>query len=284
MADVKWIKLMVGMFDGASFKKIKRAKLKDGTNYRDKLTAVWFELLDLAGKKNQKGLLCDSVNEIPFTSEAQFEDIAIMIDREPEEVECCIAWFIKCGMITIVDDVYALANWEKYQAEDKLAQIREQNRIRQKTYYDKQKALKNTNTDVSLTLGITSSNALDKDIDIEEDIDNNSITNINITNTCELVSLKPNENAVISLPLVSKNYFNIYQNDIDYYQDLYPAVQVLIELKQMKGWLDSNPSKRKTEKGIKAFITRWLGNKQDKAPRVQIDNNIRDGFEGFETL
>ena len=122
---------MVGAFDGSSFKKIKKATLKDGTSYRDKLTAVWFELLDLAAKKNLQGQLCDVEDlEIPFTSEAQFEDIAIMIDRSPEEVECCIAWFVKNKMISIVDDLYMLSNWEKYQAEDKLTQIREQTRLR----------------------------------------------------------------------------------------------------------------------------------------------------------
>ena len=36
MADVKWIKLNVGMFDGNSFKKIKKAKI-GGESYRDKL-------------------------------------------------------------------------------------------------------------------------------------------------------------------------------------------------------------------------------------------------------
>ena len=46
--NVQWIRLKVGMFDGNSFKKIKRAKI-GGVSYRDKLTAVWFELLDLAG-------------------------------------------------------------------------------------------------------------------------------------------------------------------------------------------------------------------------------------------
>ena len=59
MADVKWIKMMVGMFDGMSFKKIKRAKI-GGESFRDKLTAVWFELMDLAGKCNNDGALVNS--------------------------------------------------------------------------------------------------------------------------------------------------------------------------------------------------------------------------------
>lgn len=179
MGDVRWIKLMVGAFDGSSFKKIKKATLKDGTSYRDKLTAVWFELLDLAAKKNLQGQLCNTEDlEIPFTSEAQFEDIAIMIDRQPEEVECCISWFVKNKMVVIVDDIYMLANWEKYQAEDKLAQIREQNRIRNIAYRARKKELPNvTNCDNDVI--VTSRDALDKEIDkeIDKDIDINNINN-----------------------------------------------------------------------------------------------------------
>jgi hypothetical protein len=37
--NVQWIRLKVGMFDGNSFKKIKRAKI-GGVAFRDKLTAV----------------------------------------------------------------------------------------------------------------------------------------------------------------------------------------------------------------------------------------------------
>ena len=72
--DVKWIKMMVGMFDGMSFKKIKRAKI-GGESFRDKLTAVWFELMDFAGKCNHDGAFV-SPSEIPFT---ELSDIAIMM-------------------------------------------------------------------------------------------------------------------------------------------------------------------------------------------------------------
>lgn len=186
MAEVKWIKLMVGAFDGSSFKKIKKATLKDGSSYRDKLTAVWFELLDLAGKKNLQGQLCNVDDlEIPFTSEAQFEDIAIMLDRNPEEIECCITWFVKNKMITIVDDIYTLSNWEKYQAEDKLTQIREQTRLRVANYRA-QKKLRNVTCNGEVTLR----NALD--IDIEEDIDKELDIDKNINNTNMSVSDETN--------------------------------------------------------------------------------------------
>jgi len=32
----------------------------------------------------------------------------------------------------------------------------------------------------------------------------------------------------------------------------------------MKGWLDANPAKRKTKKGILRFVNTWLSKEQDK--------------------
>lgn len=126
MDNVQWIKLKVGMFDGESFKKIKKAKI-GGESFRDKLTAVWFELLDFAGKCNHSGFLINS-REIPFQS---ISDIAVMIDRTPEELDLCMKFFINEGMVEIIDDIYLLSNWMMYQNEDKLAKIREQKRISQ---------------------------------------------------------------------------------------------------------------------------------------------------------
>ena len=126
MDNVQWIKLKVGMFDGESFKKIKKAKI-GGESFRDKLTAVWFELLDFAGKCNHSGFLINS-REIPFQS---ISDIAVMIDRTPEELDLCMKFFIDEGMVEIIDDIYLLSNWMMYQNEDKLAKIREQKRISQ---------------------------------------------------------------------------------------------------------------------------------------------------------
>lgn len=124
--NVQWIRLKVGMFDGASFKKIKRAKI-GGVEFRDKLTAVWFELLDLAGKSNANGCLVDT-NEIPYST---FDDIAIMLDRDEEEIKLCFQFFISEKMVEIVDDIFCLTNFMQYQNQEGLAKIREQKRLRQ---------------------------------------------------------------------------------------------------------------------------------------------------------
>lgn len=134
--DVKWIKLKVGMFDGESFKKIKRAKI-GGEKFRDKLTAIWFELMDFAGKCNHAGAFVNS-REIPYKD---LEDIATMLDRETEELELCMAFYINEGMIEIVDDVYLLTNWAMYQNEAKLQEIRDKRNAKQAKWRAKQKAL-----------------------------------------------------------------------------------------------------------------------------------------------
>lgn len=136
MADVKWIKLKVGMFDGESFKKIKRAKI-GGESFRDKLTAIWFELMDFAGKCNHAGAFINS-KEIPY---ANLEDIATMIDREPDELQLCMTFYVNEGMVEIIDDVYMLSNWTMYQNEAGLEKIREQRRVAQAKWRAKQKAL-----------------------------------------------------------------------------------------------------------------------------------------------
>lgn len=157
--DVKWIKMMVGMFDGMSFKKIKRARI-GGESYRDKLTAVWFELMDFAGKCNHDGAFI-SPSEIPFT---ELSDIATMIDRDEEELELCLAFFINEGMVTVVDDVYSLSNWTKYQNREGLEAIREQTRKRVAKHREKLKLSEPESVcNVTGNVTVTQCNATDID-------------------------------------------------------------------------------------------------------------------------
>ena len=68
---------------------------------------------------------------------------------------------------------------------------------------------------------------------------------------------------VISIILNDKTEFPITEDDVAGWKKLYPAVDVMQELRKMKGWADSNPKKRKTKSGIKRFINRWLAKEQD---------------------
>lgn len=75
--------------------------------------------------------------------------------------------------------------------------------------------------------------------------------------------------AVITLPLNDGTEDVIVQPDIDEWQALYPAVDVLQELRNMRGWFLGNPTKHKTRRGIGRFIHSWLSKAQDKAGRPE---------------
>ena len=127
MANIVWIKMKVGMFDGISFKRIKKAKI-GGKSGRDKLTAIWFELMDFAGKRNENGRMSD------------IDDLSIMIDRDVKELKPCLDYFISEEMVEVTSDgIYNIVNWSTYQSTDELNKIKEQNRIRKQRQRDKNK-------------------------------------------------------------------------------------------------------------------------------------------------
>ena len=72
---------------------------------------------------------------------------------------------------------------------------------------------------------------------------------------------------MITLTLNDKTEFPVFAEDVDGWKDLYPAVDVMQELRAMKGWLDANPTRRKTKNGIRRFVNSWLSREQDSAGR-----------------
>lgn len=81
---------------------------------------------------------------------------------------------------------------------------------------------------------------------------------------------------VISLPLTSGEVYPVSEDDVTLWSGLYPAVDVLQELRKMAGWLDSNPRRRKTARGIRQFITSWLAREQDRGrPRASPEPKAR---------
>lgn len=74
----------------------------------------------------------------------------------------------------------------------------------------------------------------------------------------------PDQQPFISLLLNDKSEYPVFQEQVDSWSELYPAVDVPQELRKMRGWCDANPSKRKTKRGILRFINNWLSGEQDK--------------------
>ena len=92
--------------------------------------------------------------------------------------------------------------------------------------------------------------------------------NIDITPSSE-----PDSKLFIELPLIDKTGYPIYEKDIETWKTIYPAVNIEQEIRNMYGWLDSNPKNRKTKSGIRRFINSWLSRSQNTAKVVDVENN-----------
>ena len=107
---------------------------------------------------------------------------------------------------------------------------------------------------------------IEKEIETEREINNNIYIAQSDKITHEPTPIEP---SVITITLNDKSEYPIYQSMIDEWNELYPNVDVLQELRKMKGWSNANPAKRKTKKGIQRFINAWLAREQDKPRKIQ---------------
>lgn len=72
------------------------------------------------------------------------------------------------------------------------------------------------------------------------------------------------EPAVITIPLNDGTEFPVLQKDADEFASLYPAVNIMQELRSMRGWCLNNETKRKTRTGIRRFINNWMAQAQNR--------------------
>ena len=120
----------------------------------------------------------------------------------------------------------------------------------------------NVPTDVPTTVPIEIENRdrdkeiRDKSLDIDTDIEDTE-------DSCAepgTVSAPP----IISIILNDKTFFDVFPEDYNRWCELYPAVNVMQELRKMSSWSTDNPKRRKTKSGIRRFINAWLSKEQDK--------------------
>lgn len=87
-----------------------------------------------------------------------------------------------------------------------------------------------------------------------------------------------------AVPLVDGSDFDVPQRMLDDWATLFPAVDVQQELREMRAWSLANKAKRKTRRGVEAFIVRWLSKAQDTPGRprtvVAVDEQRSAVFAG----
>ncbi len=72
---------------------------------------------------------------------------------------------------------------------------------------------------------------------------------------------------VVSIPLNDGTEYPVSQEQCQEWAGVYPAVDVIQQLREMREWCLNNPAKWKTARGVRGFITRWLAKEQDRGGR-----------------
>lgn len=87
---------------------------------------------------------------------------------------------------------------------------------------------------------------------------------------------------VILLPLNDGTEYPVSYGEYAEFVELYQAVDVLQQLKAMRGWLLSNKKRRKTKAGISRFINTWLSQEQNKGGRSANRQSNEDKYKAAD--
>ena len=102
----------------------------------------------------------------------------------------------------------------------------------------------------------------------KDSIGKDSIGNISSINTTCAVpqcdTSKKEEDIFIKLILIDGSYYELSEQIVKDYENLYLNVNVRQAIRNAQAWLISNPTRRKTKRGILKFLNNWIGREQDK--------------------
>ncbi|PDE00927.1 DnaD domain protein [Listeria monocytogenes] len=172
MSGIQWIKLSVNMFDDEKIKLLE--KMPEG----NQMLIVWIRLLALAGKTNDKGRIYLNEN-VPYTEDM----LATLFNRDVGIIRVTLHTLQSFGMIQKTENgLIEIENWEKHQNVDGMERVREQTRKRVEKHREAMrqnriasgdsKGSKECNVTSSVT--VTQSNAIDIDKELDKDINNNN--------------------------------------------------------------------------------------------------------------
>jgi hypothetical protein len=80
---------------------------------------------------------------------------------------------------------------------------------------------------------------------------------------------------MIAIPLSGGGEYPIIPSQISQWGSLYPAVDILQALRNIRGWNLANPKRRKTQSGVLSHINTWLAKEQNNAGKSALSANNR---------
>jgi hypothetical protein len=161
-----------------------------------------------------------------------------------------------------VDGDWRILNRDKYRDKMSPADVRERSRIRQQRFRDRHNVTSKRYASVtqrdktSDVTRVTTDKGRDRDREKSK------------ASCAEPLQAHAPEagvaDALFRLPLNDKSFFEVGSAQVEHCRKLYPAVDVEQQFRNMLGWLEANPTKRKTRRGVEKFIHSWLSREQDK--------------------
>lgn len=117
-------------------------------------------------------------------------------------------------------------------------------------------------------------------------IDKDKLDKVNNT-ICPDPKPQPTPSGLL-IPLNDNTMYDIPQDKIAIWKDTYRAVDVEQELRKMIAWCYSNPTKRKTRRGVDRFINSWLSREQDRGSSRRQQQAVqepgRDSYEAYHEM
>jgi uncharacterized protein YdaU (DUF1376 family) len=83
---------------------------------------------------------------------------------------------------------------------------------------------------------------------------------------------------VLFFPLANGTEFAVERDRMPGWQQAFPGTDVMQELYMMREWLQANPKRRKTARGVTAFVVSWLTRAQDRGKPGGGGNGSGNGF------
>lgn len=170
MAEVSWIKLKVNMFDDDKIKLIQ--SMPDG----DTMLVIWIRLIALAGKTNENGYVYLS-EDIPYTEDM----LATIFNKTKPQITMALSTFRSLKMLETDTKGIYLVNFSKHQSVEKMQDLKEYNRIKQKESRERRKQVllaaeagenvKNVNHVNDNVNDCVNDNVKNVNLDIDKDLD-----------------------------------------------------------------------------------------------------------------
>lgn len=77
-------------------------------------------------------------------------------------------------------------------------------------------------------------------------------------------SLIPEKKFIIEIPLKDNSTFGVTEDHLNELKESFPSRDHITELRKMRQWCIDSPTRRKTKRGVRRFISGWL----NRAPQV----------------